>query len=211
MMKIRLFGRSGRMGTVIESLVNERDDMEIVEENEDIIIDFSHFSQFEKVLETAVADGVPLIVGTTALTEEHHRMIDEAAEKIPVLQSANMSLGINLLSSMLEQITPVLAERFDIAVLEKHHTGKKDAPSGTALLLKRCIEENGGDNVAVNAVRGGTIPGEHTVSYMGLDEIIEIRHEALSRKIFAQGALVAAEFMAEAENGRYSMRDVLGV
>ena len=207
-------GRSGRMGQVIESLINERDDMEVVTENEDVIIDFSNFANFENVITRARENKVPLVVGTTALTDEHHRMIDEAAVEIPILQSANMSLGINLITGVLEQMVRVLGSDFDMSVLERHHINKKDAPSGTALLLLDSLTKDGyakAEDITVNAVRGGTVPGDHTVMFMGLDENIEISHHALSRKIFGNGALTAAQFVLEKENGRYTMRDVLGV
>lgn len=214
MTRVYLSGRSGRMGHVLEELIDEREDMTVVEEGEDVIIDFSNFQNFENVINRARANRVPLVVGTTALTEEHHRMIDEAATEIPVLQSANMSLGINLISGLLEQMVRVLGKDFDIAISERHHINKKDAPSGTALLLLDDLTREGyakKEDITVNAYRGGTIPGDHEVMFMGLDENIEISHHALSRKIFGNGALVAANFVLGKENGRYTMRDVLGV
>lgn len=214
MTRVYLSGRSGRMGQVLESLINEREDMTVVEEGEDVIIDFSNFQNFENVINRAVADKVPLVVGTTALTEEHHKLIDQVSKEIPILQSANMSLGINLISGLLEQMVRVLGSNFDIAISERHHINKKDAPSGTALLLLDDLTRDGyakKEDITVNAYRGGTIPGDHEVMFMGLDENIEISHHALSRKIFGNGALVAANFILDKENGRYTMRDVLGV
>ena len=214
MTRVYLSGRSGRMGQVLEALINEREDMIVVEEGEDVIIDFSNFQNFENVINRAVADKVPLVVGTTALTEEHHKLIDQVSNEIPILQSANMSLGINLISGLLEQMVRVLGNDFDIAISERHHINKKDAPSGTALLLLDDLTREGYANkeeITVNAYRGGTIPGDHQVMFMGLDENIEISHHALSRKIFGNGALVAANFILDKENGRYTMRDVLGV
>ena len=214
MIRVYLSGRSGRMGQVLEGLINERDNMEVVEDNEDVIIDFSNFENIENVLNRARERKTPLVIGTTAITLEQHRLIDEAALEFPILQSANMSLGINLISGLLEQMVKVLGKDFDIAISERHHINKKDAPSGTALLLLDDLTREGYKNkedITVNAYRGGTIPGDHEVMFMGLDENIEISHHALSRKIFGNGALTAAEFIITKENGRYTMRDLLGI
>ena len=214
MTRVFLSGRSGRMGQVLEDLINEREDMTVVEENEDIIIDFSNYQNIENVVARAREAKVPLVIGTTAITADQHLLIDQAAEEIPILQSANMSLGINLISGLLEQMVRVLGNDFDIAISERHHINKKDAPSGTALLLLDDLTREGyakKEDITVNAYRGGTIPGDHEVMFMGLDENIEISHHALSRKIFGNGALVAAKFILDKENGRFTMRDVLGV
>jgi 4-hydroxy-tetrahydrodipicolinate reductase len=167
------------------------------------------------------------VVATTGLTEDTQMMLPLAAKVIPVFYSANMSLGINVLIKALQSITPALEADFDIEIIEKHHNQKLDAPSGTALLLADSINDScetkkeylygreGSDLVndrkqmGIHAVRGGTIPGEHIVIYAGQDEIIELKHTALSREIFANGALKAAEFLADQPAGFYSMQNLI--
>ena len=168
-----------------------------------------------------------MVVCTTALTEDCLAAVDEAASEIPVFRSANMSLGINALAKALKTITPVLEPSFNVEIVEKHHNKKKDSPSGTAVLLadavnsackvkKEYVYGRHGKNdecritdLGIHAVRGGTIPGEHTVIYAGPDEVIELTHTALSRNIFAEGALKAAEFLAGKPAGKYSMDDLI--
>lgn len=198
-----------------------------IKEAIDVVIDFSHYSNVLDLLNYCVAQQLPIVVATTGLTEETQMMLPVAAQVIPVFYSANMSLGINVLIKALQSITPALEADFDIEIIEKHHNQKLDAPSGTALLLADSINDScetkkeylygrsGSDLVndrgqlGIHAVRGGTIPGEHTVIYAGADEIIELKHTALSRDIFASGALKAAIFLAEQEPGLYSMQNLL--
>lgn len=153
-------------------------------------------------------------------------MIHKASEEIPVFRSANMSVGINALAKAIQAITPVLEEKFNVEIIEKHHTTKLDSPSGTALFLAdtvsdACVKKknyiygrHGRDDkfemtdLGIHAVRGGTIPGEHTVIYAGPDEVIELTHTAFSRDIFANGAVAAAKFLVGQEKGLYSMDDL---
>ena len=154
-------------------------------------------------------------------------MLQVAAKIIPVFVSANMSVGINVLIKALQSVSPALEADFNIEIIEKHHNQKKDAPSGTALLLADAINdsllqpktyiygrhglelENPLNEMGIHAVRGGTIPGEHTVLFAGPDEIIELKHTALSRDIFANGALKAGVFLADQAAGLYDMQDLL--
>ena len=151
-----------------------------------------------------------------------------ASEKTPIFYSANMSLGINLLVLMAKNISPVLEDTFDIEIIEKHHNKKIDAPSGTAYMIANAINDKlnnskeyvfdrhtkstarNKNEIGIHAIRGGTIVGEHTVIYAGPDEVIEIKHSASSKKIFAQGAIKAAKFICSKENGLYSMEDLIG-
>ena len=136
---------------------------------------------------------------------EEHRIIQEAAKQIPVFQSANMSIGIHALSKTLPLLAEILGEEFDVGIFEAHHKYKKDAPSGTAYLLKDALE---GKCSAVAALRLGSIPGEHTVIFAGPDEVIELTHTAYSRRIFALGALKAAAFVMKQPPGLYTMSNL---
>lgn len=198
-----------------------------IKETIDVVIDFSHYSNVPELLNYCVDQQLPIVVATTGLTEETQMMLPVAANVIPVFYSANMSLGINVLIKALQSITPALEADFDIEIIEKHHNQKLDAPSGTALLLADAINDscankkdylygrsgsdlvNDRQQLGIHAVRGGTIPGEHTVIYAGQDEIIELKHTALSRDIFANGALKAAVFLADQAPGLYSMQNLL--
>ena len=193
----------------------------------DVLIDFSHHSAVEGVLTYCIKNSMPVIIATTALGKSEHNAIHLASESIPVFNSFNMSLGINAIASLMKILVPLLENDFNIEIIEKHHNKKKDSPSGTALLLADSINascqtkkqyiygrhSNNEDckitDLGIHSVRGGTIPGEHTIIFAGPDEVIEITHTALSRNIFASGALRAAEFMAGKEKGLYSMKDLI--
>jgi 4-hydroxy-tetrahydrodipicolinate reductase len=195
-----------------------------VAEDADVVIDFSHPSGLTALLDVAVDRSWGVVIATTGLGDDHQAAIDGAARAIPVLQAANMSLGINVLRILIKQARAMLGDTFDIEIIEKHHRMKKDAPSGTALALAR--ELSGVDDspfvfgregeaprkdgeIGVLAVRGGTIVGEHDVVFAGTDEVLTLRHTAYSRSLFAAGALKAAAFIASARPGVYSMDDVL--
>jgi len=249
MIKTIIYGSNGKMGQVLgEQLINHND-FEIVagidrDANKcknpypvysnpyeykgevDVIIDFSHPSYLEEMLEFSLEQKIPLVMATTGFSDEQLRKIRKASEVIPILHSANMSLGINVLSRILREVSQLLNESFDIEIIEKHHNKKVDAPSGTAYLLANTINETlgnskdfvygresinarrGENEIGIHAVRGGTIPGEHTVIFAGLDEIIEFKHTALSKNIFAQGAIRAARFITKEKQGFYTMDDI---
>ncbi|MEG0291299.1 MAG: 4-hydroxy-tetrahydrodipicolinate reductase [Anaerovoracaceae bacterium] len=229
MINIELSGRNGKMGRAIETLASDIDDINIVLDNPDVIIDFSHHSNVEAVIKRATELKVPVVIATTGLESYHHEMIREASEMIPVLNSANMSLGINLIAKVLREMVKPLEDGYNIEIIEKHHNQKKDAPSGTALLLgdninagcktkKEYVYGRSGNNLeyspnemGFHAVRGGTIPGEHTVIFAGLDEVIEIKHTAYSRNIFAKGAIDGARFLLGQKPGLYNMEDVISL
>ena len=193
----------------------------------DVIIDFSHFSAVPDLLQHCIDTKTPVVVATTALDDECFAMLEKAAASIPVFRSANMSIGINALAKAIKAITPVLEKDFNVEIIEKHHTKKLDSPSGTAILLADKVneacqvkkeyiygrhskhDEFRMDQIGIHAVRGGTIPGEHTVIFAGPDEVIELNHLALSRDIFANGAIAAAEFLVKQEKGQYSMDDLI--
>ena len=217
------------MGQAIAEEAEFRDDVKIGELRPDVYVDFSAPEALEEHLGQAVAAEKPILIGTTGLSPEHQRMIDEAAEKIAVLQSANTSLGVNLLSWLVREAAKRLGPAWDIEILEMHHRMKVDAPSGTALMLGRCAAEGRGvelsavsdrgrdgmtgerepGRIGFAALRGGTVAGDHQVIFASEGERLEIGHRAESRVIFARGAVKAALWLADKPAGRYSMADVL--
>ena len=195
----------------------------------DVLIDFSNAKAVDGVLDYCAEKQLPVVLCTTGLTSEQLNKVEETAKKTAVLKSANMSLGINLLMKLLKDAASVLATAgYDIEIVERHHNQKVDAPSGTALALADSINEALGNSyrykydrtqerkkrekneIGIQAVRGGSIVGEHEVIFAGLDEVIEIRHTAYSKGIFGKGAVEAAKFLAGKPAGRYDMKDVIG-
>ncbi len=193
----------------------------------DVIIDFSHPSAFDSVADYSKTKGIPVVFATTGLLAVHLDKMRELAGSVPVFFSANMSLGVNFLIDIVKRLTK-LANGFDIEIVERHHRRKIDAPSGTALKIADAINEaadnkfcytydreskttaRSDNEIGISAVRGGTIVGEHTVIFAGHDEVIEIKHTAMSREIFAVGALDAAVFLYKKGPGLYGMNDLLG-
>ena len=194
----------------------------------DLIIDFAVTSAIDNLLDYSVSTKTPVVICTTGLSAEQLEKVNEASKKVAVLRSANMSLGINTLMKLLKTATEVLANRgFDIEIVEKHHNQKVDAPSGTALALADCMnqvldnqydytydrstvrQKRAKNEIGISAVRGGTIVGEHEVIFAGIDEVIEIKHTAYSKAIFAKGAIDAAKFLKGKEAGLYNMADVI--
>ena len=195
-----------------------------------MIVDFSAAAAVDGLLDWAVERKLPLVLCTTGLSDRQLQAVQKASEQIPVLRSANMSVGVNVLFTLAAQAARILSERgYDIEILEKHPNRKLDAPSGTALAIADAMNEavdgrysytldrsarrqkRDPDEIGIQSVRGGTIVGEHDVMFCGLDEVIEIRHTAYSRAIFGKGALDAAAFLAGKQAGMYQMKDVLGL
>ena len=190
----------------------------------DCIIDFSSPNNLDMIFNYANKYNKPVVFATTGYTEEQLFKIKELSRYVPVLQSANFSLGINLLNRIVKLITPILKDDFDIEIVEAHHHNKVDAPSGTAKMLLNSVKDATGFNevngrvgnslrkpneIGVHAIRGGSIVGEHDVMYCGLDEVITLKHSAYSKSVFAVGAIKAARFLVEQEIGFYTMDDVL--
>ncbi|MDR1405756.1 MAG: 4-hydroxy-tetrahydrodipicolinate reductase [Prevotellaceae bacterium] len=190
----------------------------------DCIIDFSHHSNIEKILRYARENNKPLVIAVTGFSEAQQKQIQAASATVPIVFSQNLSLGVNILKEVAVYISRALGSRFDIELIEKHHNRKEDAPSGTAKMLLSALCATGEKNIVngrhglqkraeneigVHAVRGGTIVGEHSVIFAGNDEIIEIKHTALSKRIFADGALRAAAFLISQPAGLYGMDEVL--
>ena len=194
----------------------------------DVVIDFSNAGAVDELLDYCVKKSLPVVLCTTGLSDEQLKKVDECSEKIAVLKSANMSMGINLLLKLLKDAAKVLAPAgYDIELVEKHHNQKLDAPSGTALALADSINEAMGNKyeyvydrsqvrkkrdakeIGISAVRAGTIVGEHEVIFAGTDEVIEFKHTAYSRSVFAKGAVEAGKFLAGQPAGMYDMGDVI--
>jgi 4-hydroxy-tetrahydrodipicolinate reductase len=192
----------------------------------DVVIDFSRPDSLETIIKFCKEKNLPLVLCTTGFSEEQINIINDSSKSIPIFRSANMSLGINVVNSILKQVSSLLYDSFDIEIIEKHHNQKVDAPSGTALLLADTIKSsileetkyvNGRDGISkrqnneigIHAIRGGNIIGEHSVIFAGQSEIIEIKHEALSRDVFAVGALRASEFIIGKTPGMYNMDDLI--
>ena len=229
MTTISIFGASGRMGQAIAEEAEFREGVHIGELHPDVYVDFSAPEALEEHLAAARKAEKPILIGTTGLNADHHRLIDAAAAEIAVLQAANTSLGVALLACLVRQAAATLAESWDIEILEMHHRMKADAPSGTALLLGKAAAEGRGvelDSVALRgrdgtggprqpgrigfaSLRGGTVAGDHQVIFASEGERLELGHRAESRAIFARGAVKAACWLIGKPPGRYAMADVL--
>lgn len=195
----------------------------------DVIIDFAAAQAVDGLLEYSRNNSVPVVLCTTGLSETQLENVKETSKQVAILKSANMSLGVNTLFKLLKQATAILAPaNFDMEIVEKHHNQKVDAPSGTALAMADAMKEALDDScyykydrsqerakrdpkeIGISAVRGGTIVGEHEVFFCGEDEVIEFKHTAYSKTIFAKGAVEAAKFLAGKPAGMYDMSDVIG-
>ncbi len=248
MMKAAINGINGKMGKVLaEALINEDDailvcgfdiaknpdcecdtytNFDDCEDEIDVIIDFSHPSQIKGLTDYAVKRKIPLVISTTGLSEEEKGYMTKAAESIPVFNSANMSLGVNLLIDLVKNAAKLLYPNFDIEIIEKHHNQKIDAPSGTALMIADELNDTLENKmsytydrhsqrkkrekkeIGIHAVRGGTIVGEHEVIFAGKDEVISVTHQAHSKEVFATGSIKAAYFIKDKAPGLYSMKDM---
>ena len=250
MIKILMHGCNGKMGRMITEIAKQDQDVEIVagvdkytavaneypvfetisecDVDADAVIDFSNAGAVDELLDYCVEKKLPVVLCTTGLSEEQLARVKEVSEKIAVLKSANMSMGINLLLKLLKDAAKVLAPAgYDMELVEKHHNQKLDAPSGTALALADSMNEALGNEyeyvydrsqvrkkrdvkeIGISAVRAGTIVGEHEVIFAGTDEVIEFKHTAYSRSVFAKGAVEAAKILAEQKRGMYDMGDVI--
>jgi len=248
--KIFLNGCQGRMGRVIGEIAAASGDLQIVAGSDlnpsaatlpfpvytdprecqvdfDVLIDFSNPTALPAVMELIRQRGCPAVICTTGLDRQQNEELRQLSALAPILQSANMSLGINLLISLVQQSARLLYPEFDVEIIEAHHNQKLDAPSGTALLIADAIngvldgqlspvydrskvrQKRDRHEIGIHSVRGGNIVGEHQVIFAGQDEVVTIQHSASSRAIFARGALAAARFLAGKPAGFYSMQDLL--
>jgi len=251
--KVSVFGASGRVGKLlmedlkkmqgmslnsvfvrdsldfsVDPSVLVTSEMQTFVQQSDIVIDFSLPEACELLLEEAIKNPTPLVIGTTGLNNHQLNLLKQASELMPVLYATNMSLGVALLNKLVYEASAAL-EDFDIEIVEMHHRHKKDAPSGTALTLGESaargrnldisnvrisgrdgnIGQRSKDEIAVMALRGGDIVGRHTVGFYNDGEFIELNHTATSRNTFSKGALRAAKWLVNKDIGLYSISDCL--
>jgi 4-hydroxy-tetrahydrodipicolinate reductase len=250
MVKVIMYGCNGKMGQTITRIIKEDTEAEIVAGIDkytgiantypvftdirdcdvvgDVIIDFSNAAAVDELLDYCEEKKAPVVLCTTGLSQEQLQRVEKVSQKVAVLKSANMSLGVNMLLKLLKEATKILDPAgFDIEIVEKHHNQKVDAPSGTALAMADSINEvlDGSYNyvydrtserrkrekkeIGISAVRGGTIVGEHEVIFAGEDEVVEFKHTAYSKAVFAKGAVEAGKFLKGKGAGLYTMQDVI--
>lgn len=251
MLKIIVNGCNGKMGQVLSKEILLRDELKLVagidrspnkvnndfkvyddiykfKQSADVIIDFSNPYYLPGLLDYSIKNNIGLVIATTGFSSKDLDEIKNASKKIPIFYSANMSLGINILISIIKNTTKILKD-WDIEIIEKHHNKKVDSPSGTAYMIANKINESLDDKkeyvfgrytktdkrdkkeIGIHSIRAGSIVGEHTVLYAYEDEILEIKHSALSKKIFANGAINAAKFISNKKNGLYNMEDLVNI
>jgi len=229
--RISLTAPDGRMGKSIAKAVADDPAFALDQDHADVLVDFSAPAALQASLDRAIAANVPILVGTTGLTDEQRASIAQAAEKVAIIHAPNTSLGINLLRDLVEQAAARLGPVWDIEILEMHHRNKVDAPSGTALMLGQSAAKGRGKtlqelsrfdrisehpharepgSIGYASLRGGSVAGEHVVILATDGERIELGHRADSRMIFARGALAAARFLVGRPAGLYTMQDVIG-
>ena len=242
MVKIAITGANGKMGKVIANLIAQRDNCTVIAgidlndtpngsfpivKYPDVIIDFSHPSALDDLLSYCTINNVPLVAATTGYTADEIAKIKKTAEQIPIFFTFNMSLGINLLVELGKRAVNVLGGQYDIEIVEKHHNQKKDAPSGTAIMIAEALngeldnkmkyvydrhnvrKARETNEIGMHAIRGGTIVGEHDIIFAGHDEVITLSHSAGSKEVFANGSINAAIFLSGKESGLYDMSDLL--
>ncbi|MBQ3214027.1 MAG: 4-hydroxy-tetrahydrodipicolinate reductase [Clostridia bacterium] len=250
-MNILISGFSGKMGQTIYNCAKKDKDLVVTEgfvlpsevescqaahkdvkvfgcldesTNCDVVIDFSHNSITSKVLDFCVKNKKPLVLATTGLTEEHLKQVKEASKVIPIFKSSNMSEGVFVLLNLIKKATNML-NGWDIEIVEKHHNAKKDAPSGTGLMMANEVtqirkdaelvfgrnpasEKRKPQEIGIHAVRGGGYVGEHEIDFINENEVIKITHEAFSKSVFADGALKAAKFIVNKPANLYEMKNL---
>ncbi len=252
MIKVIVNGCYGKMGNVLVKLISQEKDMEVVAgidkysenhnnvagfpvysqasdcvEKGDIVIDFSHFSALPALIDFCVSTKTPLLTATTGVSGEITTKLINAAKEIPVFQTGNFSVGVNIITKLAQEVVKTLGTSFDVEVMEAHHNKKVDSPSGTAYMIAEAInksldnkmnyvygrygkeDQRKSTDIGIHAIRGGTISGQHTIMFAGTDEIIEIKHTALSKDIFALGAIRAGKFLVDQSKGFYNMNDIL--
>lgn len=249
MIKIIMNGCNGKMGRVVCDLVEKDEECEIVagidinpvnakfptftdindcNMEADVIIDFSTAIAVNSVIDYAINKKMPAVICTTGLDKKTFDKIENATKQIAIFKSSNMSIGINLLASILKKVSYILEENgFDIEILDKHHNQKIDCPSGTALLLADSINESmdnkfdyvydrskimkkrGKNEIGISSIRGGNIVGEHSIIFAGKDEMVEFTHFAYSKEVFAIGAVKACKFLVGKSAGKYDMQSIM--
>lgn len=250
MIKVIVSGATGAMGNVLINLINESDDFKLVagfakedenregytiysdykkiKEDADVLIDFSSKYSIDSVLSLALEKNIPLVLASTGFDEIDLAKIKKASENIPIVQSGNFSLGVNVMVYISKLLSKLL-DGFEIEIIEAHHHNKKDAPSGTANMLFDAVNEardgklskvygregftdnRNPNEVGMHSLRAGSINGDHEVIFAGLDEVVTISHHAASKKIFALGSLKAAKYIMKKENGLIDINEILNI
>lgn len=248
MINVFVNGCNGRMGRTVISKIKNFDNLNLIggfdiaiDENAtfpiftkfedinvkiDVIVDFSYTVGTLNILEYAAKNNIPVVVATTGFTEEQENKIKEYSKNLPIFKSSNMSFDISLMAKIVSEVAKKLSNA-DIEIIETHHNQKKDAPSGTAILLANAInevfdnkkeyvfdrhsksEKRSPNEIGFSSIRGGNIVGEHTVQFFSENETFEVKHTSYSRDVFAEGALKAAEFLVSQPNGFYNMNDLV--
>ncbi len=239
---IGIIGSEGRMGHALAEAIaaaghtlsggiDKGGDPATLAAASQVLIDFSSPHALEANLDAAMASGIPILIGTTGLEERHHWLIDSAAQSIPVLQTGNTSLGVNMLAALVEEAARRLGDEWDIEIVETHHRMKVDAPSGTALLLGEAAAKGRAvplaeartparegitgarqpGTIGFAALRGGSVAGDHSVLFLADNERLTLSHLAENRGIFARGAVRGALWLVGQAPGRYGMKEVLGL
>jgi 4-hydroxy-tetrahydrodipicolinate reductase len=221
--RVALIGARGRMGQTITDLAKSDPAVDIVAQCDigdaidtamkdcDAAIDFSNASAIEEVCRVAAQNKRALVIGTTGHSAQQRQLIRKTAESLPIVFASNFSVGVNSLFALTRRAAQILGPEFKAEIIEIHHTKKKDAPSGTAKTLGEILTDQLKIEVPIESIREGDVVGEHTVTFTGPSERLELTHRAGSRQIFASGALRAAQWVVEKSPGLYSMQDVLGL
>jgi len=223
--RVLLVGAAGRMGKTIVDLASNDPNIDIVAKcdlgdpiepamkNCDVVIDFSQADATNEICRTALHHRKSLVIGTTGHSQEQHLMIENTAQSLPIVFASNFSVGVNVLFWLTRKAAELLGSDFNPEIIETHHKMKKDAPSGTARTLAEIVKRtrNLDSQIPIQSIREGEVVGNHTITFTGPGERLELTHRASSREIFARGALRAAQWVTGKAPGLYSMQDVLGL
>ncbi|HVI83639.1 MAG TPA: 4-hydroxy-tetrahydrodipicolinate reductase [Chthoniobacterales bacterium] len=221
--RVALIGARGRMGQTIIDLAKGDPKVDIVAQCDlgdpieqtikdcDVAIDFSNASSIDEICRAALRHQKAVVIGTTGHSSEQSKLIEKTTQTLPIVFASNFSVGVNALFALTRRAAEILGSEFEPQIVETHHTKKKDSPSGTAKTLGEILKHQLKTEIPIESIREGDVVGEHTVTFVGPSERIELTHRAGSREIFGSGALRAAQWVVGKRPGLYSMQDVLGI
>jgi 4-hydroxy-tetrahydrodipicolinate reductase len=221
--RVALIGARGRMGQTIIDLAKGDPKVDIVAQCDlgdpieqtikdcDVAIDFSNASSIDEICRAALRHQKAVVIGTTGHSSEQSKLIEKTTQTLPIVFASNFSVGVNALFALTRRAAEILGSEFEPQIVETHHTKKKDSPSGTAKTLGEILKHQLKTEIPIESIREGDVVGEHTVTFVGPSERIELTHRAGSREIFGSGALRAAQWVVGRRPGLYSMQDVLGI